>query len=541
MVLAKVKKVVKDRQAKTRAEKLAIIEKDFRLYALNYFKIVDNNGDLVPFQLNKQQEEFIKGMDKYNIVTKSRQAGYSLCSLAFCLWMALTRPNTHYLIVAHESSASNLLFEKIKNIYYSMPHDKYKFAGIKRDNRSELYLDNMSRVICLPAGDKKNIGRGGNFQYILLSEFAFYQHQESILLSAEQALAKNEDSCLVIESTGNGRNYFAELAQKAEKGLSKYKFTFTPWFADCYKKQFKFEHDLAWNWWKKRDKGRPFSSYDLNSDYEKMLYEKHGVTLKFLCWRRYKLQDLELQDFMQEYPSFPHECFQVRAGRNIFSPTKVQDALGYAIPELPFEEYKDILPSELHKYRKALHIYHLPKAGVRYWSGCDVASGVGGDFSAVFVLDENGRNCATFYSNRIPVYEFAEALNSLGRFYNYSQLVIERNGYGQSVLEHLRKRYEYLNLYKHRAFNSKGRRTNQLGFLTTNVSKSIAVSDFKEHFEKGLIEINDKETLQQMQVFIERPDGGIGNRQSAGLVDDLVDSAILAVQGLKQNKYYVEI
>ena len=66
-------------------------------------------------------------------------------------------------------------------------------------------FDNGSSITLATAGGK-DVGRGTTYEYILLSEFAFYENQESILLSAEQALAKSKTSKLVIETTSNGFN-----------------------------------------------------------------------------------------------------------------------------------------------------------------------------------------------------------------------------------------------------------------------------------------------------------------------------------------------
>lgn len=45
---------------------------DFKLFAKNFIKIVDNNGDTVPFVLNHEQEQFMNEMGKYNIILKGR-------------------------------------------------------------------------------------------------------------------------------------------------------------------------------------------------------------------------------------------------------------------------------------------------------------------------------------------------------------------------------------------------------------------------------------------------------------------------------------
>ncbi|WP_368974691.1 hypothetical protein NST61_16970 [Caldifermentibacillus hisashii] len=48
---------------------------DFRLFAKNFIKIIDNNGNSIPFVLNPEQEDFINNMEKYNIILKGRQIG----------------------------------------------------------------------------------------------------------------------------------------------------------------------------------------------------------------------------------------------------------------------------------------------------------------------------------------------------------------------------------------------------------------------------------------------------------------------------------
>ena len=68
-----------------------------------------------------------------------------------------------------------------------MPRNKYDFPQVRRDNREELLFDNGSRIQCVVAGTKE-LGRGNTYQYVLLSEFAFFDDQEGVL-QIEQSLA----------------------------------------------------------------------------------------------------------------------------------------------------------------------------------------------------------------------------------------------------------------------------------------------------------------------------------------------------------------
>ncbi|BDH63306.1 terminase [Lysinibacillus sp. PLM2] len=518
-----------------KVDKLKIINDSPKLWLQNFVRIVDNNGDLVPFKVNEQQESFINDMVKFNIIAKARQIGFSTLSLGLCLYYACLNKNTNYLLVSYKSDSSTSLFEKLKMMYDSLPHDKYTFPNIKRSNRDEFVLNNGSRIQCAVAG-VKDIGRGTTYQYILLSEFAFYANQEKVLLSAEQALAKNEHSRIVIETTSNGFNHYQKIFMNAFKGKSKYKSFFFPFYSSAYIKQFKHEYDQAEEWYKEINQGQRLRPDELDSD-EKILYEK-GASLKQLMWRRWKLLDMSIQEFYQEFPSNPMESF-ISSGFSVFDQSKVLERINGIPREMDKTELKEI-PDLLQRYLgKGLFIYKLPKRYVKYFGGVDTASGSGADFSSISIIDSDGEQVASFYNNKVPVYLFAEIIECIGKFYNYAFLVVERNSYGLPLLERLRKEYEYLNLYKQKVFNqSTGKKQMKLGWQTSQVTKSVLVSDFKEYFEQGMVMINCRETLSEMQIFVES-DGKTGNKRGDNNHDDLVISFALAVQGIKANKWYV--
>ncbi|MEK4030757.1 hypothetical protein MKZ02_19765 [Pseudobacillus sp. FSL P4-0506] len=60
---------------KSNSKALQKVMSDFRLFAKNFIKIIDNNGESVPFILNPEQEQFTKEMTKYNVILKGRQIG----------------------------------------------------------------------------------------------------------------------------------------------------------------------------------------------------------------------------------------------------------------------------------------------------------------------------------------------------------------------------------------------------------------------------------------------------------------------------------
>ncbi|MBE2927403.1 terminase large subunit domain-containing protein [Anoxybacillus flavithermus] len=527
----------------TKEEKLKIIMSDFQLFSKNFIKIIDNNGDTVPFVLNFEQEQFMNEMGKYNIILKGRQIGFTTLSLAYMLYSACTKPDTNYIIMTHHASVSKSLFVKLKKMYKSLPHEKYPnlFPKTLLNNRDELYLDNGSRIIIATAQGEDAIS-GNSFQMIHLSEMAKYPAdvQEEIIATCIPALAKNESSAIIIESTAFGFNTYQEMFMKAWRDKeSVWKAHFYSWLAKAYQSQFKHTFDEAEEWFKANNNGRRMTYDDLEHD-EKILRDQYGATYRQLMFRRYYIQTNSLEKFKREFPTTPDEAF-AETNKAVFDTAKIIERLHHVIPPLETKEVYDILPDVLKPYvNKNLFIYHLPKPKMRMYAGVDVSSGQGGDYSTMSIFDADGQQVASFYANVIPVYRFAEIVDALGRFFNYAFICVERNSYGLPLLERLRKEYEYMNLLKQKVFDQRGKRKMQLGFQTTNVTKPIIIHDMKEMFELGLINIECVRTLEEMKIYQEK-NGKMGNKKGQNNHDDLVISVAMAVQAMKQAKYYVDI
>ncbi len=536
---------VKNKSKPKQNRALQKVMKDFRLFAKNFIKIIDNNGDSVPFVLNPEQEQFIKDMEKYNIILKGRQIGFTTFSLAYMLYSAITKPDTSYMMQTHHNKVTQSLLRKLKRMYHSLPHDKYPelFPKLDLSNRDELSFKNGSRIMVATAGGEDSIS-GNTFQLIHLSEMAKYpdDNQEEIIATAIPALAKNPDSKIIIESTGMGYSYYQEMFMKAYRGKeSVWKAHFYSWLAKAYQKQFKHSFDEAENWFRLHNNGRRLTYDDLEHD-ERILKDKFKANYRQLMYRRYYIETNSIEKFQREFPTTPDEAFQT-SNVSVFDTNKIVERLQHVIPPMETKELYDQLPDTLKPYiNKNLFIYHLPKKGMRHYGGVDVASGTGGDNdnSTMSIFNADGQQMASFYANDIPVYKFAEIVDSLGRFFNYAFLCVERNSYGLPLLEKLRQKFYYMNLLKQKKFDQKGKRKLQLGFQTTKITKPIIINDMKENFELGMINIECVQTLGEMKIYQES-NGKMGNQRGKGNRDDLCISVAMACQSLKQNKYYVEI
>ncbi|MEB2264157.1 terminase family protein [Priestia megaterium] len=518
---------------------------DFRLFSKNFIEIIDNENNSIPFILNAEQEQFLNDKQKFNIILKGRQIGFTTFSLAYMLYLACTKPNTSYIIVTHHNNVTKSLFTKLKKMYRSLPHkdfvDEGIFPGIEINNRDELSLDNGSRIVVATAQGEDSF-RGNTFQLIHFSEMAFYPEskQAEIIGAAIPALAKNPDSAIIIESTANGLNEYQKMFTKAFRNKeSVWKAHFYSWLAEAYHKQFKHQFDEAEAWYKSHNGGRRLSKNDLELE-ELYLHEQQGASFKQLMFRRHYIELNSLDKFKQEFPSNPEEAF-LTTHQSIFDMGKILERIQHALPPMSTKEAKQQIPLKLQKHlNKNLFIFKLPKEKVRNYAGIDVAAGVKADNSTCVIFDSDGQQMCSWYSNDIPTYEFAELMNELCRFYNYAFTCVERNSYGLPVLEKMRKDHGYMNLYRQRLFNEQGKQRSQFGFQTTNVSKPVAIEDFKEQFELGFINLECITLLEEMKIY-EDNGGKMGNKKGDGLHDDLVIATAMAIQAMKRNIYYVEI
>jgi len=522
----------------TTQEKLKRINANPALWLKNFVKI-DCNGELVPFVVNPEQKDFLDNMERYNIILKSRQIGISSLALGLMLYYAFQIPNSNYMMLAHMESTTNTLFTKLKLMYESIP-EKYRI-GFRKSNEKELLLENNSRISIQTASKQSadGIGRGYSLMMVHLSEFALYDDDvQENLSTIESALVKSPQAKIIIESTAQGLNYFYYLYKDAIAGNSKYKPFFYNWLGEGSKRYYKYEYQLAKEWYQKGSLIKYLTDDEMDET-EKKLYEM-GATKVQLMWRRWRLQNMTLEQFKRDFPSTWQEAF-VSTQESVFDQKQINDRLLFIPEPLKAKEIKD-LPEILYPYlNKSLFIYKLPKPKEMYFSGIDVASGLSkdGDLSAMSILDSSGEQVAVFYQSGLPVYKFANIVNELGDFYNYACLMVERNSYGLDLINRLKREIGYLNLNKTKKWDkTTGRKTLEIGWNTDNVSKSKLIQDFKEAFEEGIILINDRETLQEMQIYMER-NGKLGNVRGKNNFDDLVMATALSIQSLKSGKYYV--
>ena len=518
----------------TKEEKLKKIVANPILWAKYFCNIVDKEGHKVPMNPTYHQKLLAKNFGKFNIVAKSRQLGITSWAICYSLYLAHTQPDTVCMIMSYSLDTVDIVFKKLKAMYEDLnPSVKLKDVA---NNRKELILENRSRIICCVCGTK-DAARGATLRYVHLTEVSSMDDEKlkNQLVAIEAAL--RPDGQLVLESTSKGMNYWYELWQKSVNGESQYKPFFFSWINDT--RLFIKDYQESTEIYKNRH-GRYLVVDDLDDEemalYHKMNGDTNPLAMNKLMWRRMKIANIGIEKFRQEYPSSAMESFIV-SGNNIFDLEVIQERMNH-IGENPTVILPKNVPPIFNKFKRDFDVWKLPQKGKKYYIGVDTGEGISSDSSVIEIVDEEGFQCLEFCSNKIKPYDFADLVRAVGTYYNKGMLVVEKLASGHTVVDKLiEPNNRYINLYKYRVYDAKGKSRLKPGFETSQKSRPIIINRFQEEFDRKEVCINSKGLLNEMKAFQMDNNGKV--QATTGSHDDRVMSFCMALEGLASGKYYI--
>lgn len=268
----------------------------------NLYRIMDERGQEVQFQLNDAQRQLYGDLWYLNVILKARQLGFTTFIQLFILDRCLFNSNVRAGVIAHNREDAQTFFrDKIKFAYDHLPSDVKEYVPAIKNDAGELLLANNSSI---------RVGvsmRSGTLQYLHVSEFGkiarkYPEKAQEIVTGSLNAV--HPGSFVFIESTAEGAyGHFYDMAQAAkaiklaDKPLTKmdYKFHFFPWWQD---KRYRLPVD-----------GVVMGKAD--REYFSRLEERHGIKLDDEQKAWYVKKAVEQGDkIKQEYPSTPDEAFE---------------------------------------------------------------------------------------------------------------------------------------------------------------------------------------------------------------------------------------
>ncbi len=476
-------------------------------------KIINKAGELVPLMMNLSQEMILdkildcrsRGVPARFIILKARQMGISTLIEAIIFSLTCMNANRFGLVVAQSLEAAEGIFGMTQRFYRNLPKGHSYAPARMNARRLEFAAPHYSTMRVDTAGNE-SLGRGSTFHYVHASEVAFWEKPEIPALAINQAVPSVWDSLVVWESTANGmNNLFHNTWMAAERNETDLTPVFLPW------KEFpEYFLPLA--------KDEKIDLTPEEFDYSAEAGLSPGQMKWAISTRRNLCQD-SWEKFHQEYPAIARLAFS-STGSPWFNQRVIAESLERCVRPLMSGHFiYSGFPSNpcclITDQGGNTVIYETSKPNQTYSLGMDVAEGVGADYTALVVLnDQTGEMAAMMRSNTVRPEDAAIQAWLLGTFYNNGYLGIERNGPGLATLAICERgtadqawMKPYPNLYYHSRTDQRfPSETERLGFITTRESKIEILSRLAEAFEKRSIMIRNSTVLHEMQGFMWDPE-----------------------------------
>lgn len=456
----------------------------FEYFCANFWYIKHPELGRIRFVLRPAQKATAQHWiaDRYTIVLKARQIGFSTLAATFSFWETFFWKDRNEVMLSRTEREAAKLLAKTKYGYKLLPYwFKQRGPLLLSDNQLKLQFSNESSIESLPSGNDP--ARGESVYRVFIDEMAFIPNAAEAWAAIEPiADVGGRVNCL---STANGEgNIFHELWVGSQTNTNRFVGIFFPWSAG--------ERDDDWYEAKKRD-----------------------------------LPDWQLA---QEYPSDPDEAF-IRSGRPVFDLEAIREYIieepsrGYLHKEMGRNNYS------FREDGGELAIWEFPHLDGSYVIGADVSEGLGhGDFSSAHIIDVSTGFIVAHWHGHVDADIFGEeVLPALGWFYGGCLIGVESNNHGLTTLKGL-QRSGYKNIFRERRLGTRSPTISEtLGWRTTVVSKPLAVDELNGNIRDMVIYIACKQTLAELKTFVRESNG----RTHGSPYDDRVMSLAIANQMLK--------
>jgi hypothetical protein len=417
-------------------------------FAKNYIKIVTLDRGLETIKLYDYQDEILSAYPDNLKLCLSQSRQSGKTTIVVAIIL-------HYAIFnkdARVAMLANKLDQAIEimdrlQISYEYLPDFLK-PGVKQWNVKSIKLDNGSLLIA--AASSSSAIRGKSFGLVYLDEQAHIPRYQEFAASVLPVLSSGKNSRLIISSTPNGLNQFYEVVSNARLGKNGYWLKEVPW-----------------------DK----------------------VPGRDELWKQRVLADLnyDMVKFAQEYE------------------LEFQGSSGTLLSGGCLKSLQSLAPIST---KDGLKVYTEASKDRTYTMNCDVSHGKGLDYSTITIHDVTElpyKQICTFRSNTILPEDFAETINTLGRYYNQAYCLIENNDIGAVVTRNLWFDFEYENILSSEGAGRLGKKLSlgigkktDIGIRMTSSVKKLGCSILKLIVEQGQLALCDAETIGELSTFLRR-------------------------------------
>ncbi len=507
------------------------------------FVIVNKQQKTVPFFINDVQKDFInnklnRAIEDYNngritdltfLVLKGRQQGFTSVITAYQLACSLLKKNFQGFTLSDKADNTETIFQnKAKFPYDQLPEMLQPTE--KFNNRKQLLFEKLNSNWEVDTATE-NVGRSKTINFFHGSECGFWKSMSKIQAGLGEAFTK--DCIKIYESTANGYNDFQKLWSSKS-------------CINCF-----------YEWWKTREYRVNFENEEVKNKFIediknkkewiferiKILTDEKKLELEQVYWYYKKyISYIDKELIKQEYPCSAEEAF-LASGNCYFDKEKIVNRIAQLKEPIKagsfIYDYDGLKITNIrwqNDINGFIKIYETPKKNYPYVLSGDTA-GEGSDYFIGQVLDNTtGKQVATL-RKEFDADEYTRQMYCLGKYYNNALIGIESNfdTYPIKEIERLGYKKQYI---REKADTFTGKIAKAYGFETNKKTRPLILSELQAIINDYIDLINDKETLEEMLVFV-RNEKGRPEAQE-GCHDDLVMALAIAFHIREQQEMTVK-
>ena len=433
-------------------------------YFLRYIKIVSLDKGIVEFKPYSYQKDILNTLENHRNVIGlwSRQSGKTTVIAAYALWFAIFNSHKTIGIVSNKEASATMILRRMKQMYEELPI--WLKPGCTKYQETSIIFDNGSQIFI--SATSEDALRGHALNLLICDEFAAVPDHVSFAFwsSIYPTISASKTSRIIVISTPNGMfNQFHKLWMGASRNENSF-----------------YPSKISWQQVKGRSKK----------------------------WAEEQIKNMGKVKFAQEF------AVNFLGSTNTLVDSDVLETI--------ISGWEEPIKIDL---QNRFFIYEKPIEKNVYVLGVDSAKGTGEHYSTIQVLKILGnspiklKQVAIFNSNTTDIYNFSEIINRTSIYYNSAYIMVENNAEGAVVVNRLWWDFENSKLI------NTGGKSKDLGIRATKNSKPRAVLLMKKLIENSNIELVDKNTLDQLTVFIEEKGKFFGK----GKPDDLISALYWAI------------
>lgn len=454
----------------------------FIYFCENYWFIRHPERGKILFELRDAQRETIEAWhtQRYNVVLKARQIGFSTLAAAYCFWLTFFWSDRFIVMLSRTEREAAKLLQKSKYGYRWMPNwMKDRGPKMLTDHQLKMVFDNESAIESLPSSNDP--ARGESVYLVVVDEMAFLPNPEEAWASIEPIA--DVGGRIICLSTANGSgNFFHTMWVGSQTGTNLFNGKFFPWSAG----------DRDDNWYEVKQRTTP-------------LWQLH-----------------------QEYPRSPEEAF-IKSGNPVFNIEALEE---YELIEgdVGYIELRGDSIDFVNGHDGPFTIWGGVEDKGVYVIGADVAEGLSyGDYSSAHVINAETFEVVGHWHGHIAPDIFGSMLAILGEFYNNALIGVENNNHGLTTLKALQNA-GYKNIYRQRKLGVvRPSPTETLGWRTTSTTKPLMIDELAAVIRDNSLVIYCHKSIAELRLFVRKQNG----RMSGSPHDDRVISLAIANQMLK--------